>query len=94
MLTAFLHAALPCGGCAGTRTEGSIPGLLAPGAQVERARGGIYITSVPGVQVFDKSGQYLGAMPVPRRPTRVAFAGPHKRTLYIAHAKACIASRL
>ena len=36
------------------------------------------------MQVFDKSGQYLGGSRVPRRPTSVAFAGPDKRTLYIA----------
>lgn len=35
------------------------------------------------VHVFDKSGQYLGPIPVPRRPTNVASAGPDKRTLYI-----------
>jgi gluconolactonase len=35
------------------------------------------------VQVFDKTGQYLGTIPVARRPTNLAFAGPDKRTLYI-----------
>jgi len=43
----------------------------------------VYITTVPGVQVFDKTGQYLGTIPVARRPTNLAFAGPDKRTLYI-----------
>ena len=43
----------------------------------------VYVTSVAGVQVFDKSGQYLGTIKVPRQPANVAFAGPDKQTLYI-----------
>lgn len=54
----------------------------ADGMAVDRD-GRIFVTSVRGVQVFDKSGQYLGTIPVPRRPTNVAFAGPGKRVLYI-----------
>lgn len=45
--------------------------------------GRFYVTSVPGVQVFDNSGNYLGNIPVPRKATNVAFSGPGKRTLYI-----------
>ena len=43
----------------------------------------VYVTSVTGIQVFDKSGQYLGTIRVPRQPANLAFAGPNKRTLYI-----------
>ena len=42
----------------------------------------IYVTSVAGVQVFDKAGQYLGTIKVPRQSANVAFAGPQKQTLY------------
>jgi gluconolactonase len=45
--------------------------------------GRLYVTSVPGVQVFDRAGRYLGTIRVPRRPTNVAFSGPGKQTLYI-----------
>jgi gluconolactonase len=45
--------------------------------------GRLYVTSVTGVQVFDRRGQYLGTIRVPRRPTNVAFSGPGKQTLYI-----------
>ena len=45
--------------------------------------GRIYITTVKGVQVFDREGQYLGTIAVARQPANVAFAGPDKRTLYI-----------
>jgi gluconolactonase len=43
----------------------------------------LYVTSAKGIQVFDRSGYYLGTIPVPRQPTNVAFAGPSKQTLYI-----------
>jgi gluconolactonase len=45
--------------------------------------GRLYVTSVPGVQVFDRAGRYLGTIRVPRRPTNVAFSGTGKQTLYI-----------
>jgi gluconolactonase len=35
------------------------------------------------VQVFDRTGGYVGAIYVPRRPTNVAFSGPGKSTLFI-----------
>ena len=45
--------------------------------------GRLYVTSNPGVQIFDKTGQYLGVIPTPRGVISVAFAGPGKKTLYI-----------
>ncbi len=52
------------------------------GMAVDR-EGRIFVTSVPGVQVFDKAGQYLGTIPIPRRPTNVAFSGLGKDILYV-----------
>ncbi len=43
----------------------------------------IYVTTMLGVQVFDKTGRYLGTIRVPRQPANIAFSGPGKRTLYI-----------
>ena len=43
----------------------------------------VYVTSSTGVQVFDRGGQYLGTIAVPRQPANVAFAGKGKKTLYI-----------
>jgi len=43
----------------------------------------VYITTVVGVQVFDKTGKYLGRIRSARQGANVAFAGPDKRTLYI-----------
>src|SRR5205085_7297806 len=42
----------------------------------------VYITTVVGVQVFDKTGKHLGTIKTGRQGANVAFAGPDKRTLY------------
>ncbi len=47
------------------------------------AAGRLYVTSQPGVQVFDRDGKYLGLIPTPRNAISVAFAGRNKKTLYI-----------
>jgi gluconolactonase len=43
----------------------------------------IYVASLTGVQIFDKTGHYLGTIPVPRQPSNVAFSGADKKTLFI-----------
>jgi gluconolactonase len=45
--------------------------------------GRLYVTTAPGVQVFDADGTYLGVIPTPRNVISVAFAGPNKKTLYV-----------
>jgi gluconolactonase len=45
--------------------------------------GRLYVTTNPGLQVFDKTGKYLGLIPTPRGVISVTFAGPGKKTLYI-----------
>jgi gluconolactonase len=47
------------------------------------ALGRLYVTSSPGVQVFDRDGRYLGLIPTPRNVISVAFSGPDKKTLYV-----------
>ena len=47
------------------------------------AAGRVYVTSGPGVQVFDAGGKYLGLIPTPRSVISVAFSGPGKKTLYV-----------
>ncbi|HYR84827.1 MAG TPA: SMP-30/gluconolactonase/LRE family protein [Terriglobia bacterium] len=47
------------------------------------SEGRLYVTSNPGVQVFDKTGKYLGLIPTPRGVISVGFAGPVKKTLYV-----------
>jgi gluconolactonase len=53
----------------------------ADGIAVDRD-GRIYVTSVVGIQVFDRSGAYLGRFQAARRSQNIAFSGPDKRTLY------------
>jgi gluconolactonase len=78
----------PDGGLANRRAFARLRGIKegedsgGDGVTVDRD-GRLYVTSVPGVQVFDRHGQYLGTIRVPRRPTNVAFSGPDKQTLYI-----------
>jgi gluconolactonase len=43
----------------------------------------LYVASLTGVQLFDKTGRYLGTIPVPRQPSNVAFSGTGKKTLFI-----------
>ncbi len=43
----------------------------------------IYVTSSTGLQVFDRKGQYLGTIKIPRQPANLAFGGPGKKTLFI-----------
>jgi sugar lactone lactonase YvrE len=45
--------------------------------------GRLYVTSSPGVQVFNPDGKYLGLIPTPRPVISVAFSGLDKRTLYV-----------
>ena len=47
------------------------------------AAGRLYVTSAPGVQLFERDGKYRGLIPTPRNAISVAFAGPNKQTLYI-----------
>jgi len=47
------------------------------------SQGRVYAAANGGVQVFSAQGQYLGLIPVSRRPQNIAFAGPDKKTLYI-----------
>jgi gluconolactonase len=47
------------------------------------SEGRLYVTSNPGVQVFDNTGKYLGVIPTPRGVISVTFAGPGKKTLFV-----------
>ena len=48
------------------------------------SEGRIYSAGPVGIEVFSTRGEYLGTIPVSKRPQNLAFAGPGKRTLYIA----------
>jgi gluconolactonase len=59
-----------------------LPGTNGDGTAVD-SEGRLYVSSNPGVQVFDKTGRPLGLIPTPREVISVAFAGPDKKTLFI-----------
>ena len=59
-----------------------LPGSMGDGTAVD-SEGRLYVSSNPGVQIFDKTGKYLGLIPTPRDVISVAFASPSKKTLYI-----------
>jgi sugar lactone lactonase YvrE len=46
--------------------------------------GRLFVSSGPGVQVFDKAGTFLGLIPTPRSVISVTLAGPERKTLYMA----------
>ncbi|MEI9892286.1 MAG: SMP-30/gluconolactonase/LRE family protein [Caulobacteraceae bacterium] len=46
--------------------------------------GRLYVSSGPGVQVFDKVGKYLGLIPTPRAVISITIAGPRHDTLFMA----------
>ncbi len=54
----------------------------ADGAAIDRDDR-LYVATHAGIQVFDETGEYLGTIPCPYRPSNLAFSGPGKRTLYI-----------
>jgi gluconolactonase len=57
-------------------------GSIGDGMVVD-SEGRLYVTSNPGLQVFDKTGKYLGVIPTPRGIISVTFAGADRKTLYV-----------
>jgi gluconolactonase len=46
--------------------------------------GNLYVAAGPGVQIYNRRGNYVGLIPTPPgRPTGQAFAGADRRTLYV-----------
>ena len=47
------------------------------------SEGRLYVSAGDtGIQVFSPEGKYLGAIPLPRSASSVAFSGPNKKVLY------------
>jgi sugar lactone lactonase YvrE len=46
--------------------------------------GRLFVSSGPGVQVFDQAGKFLGLIPTPRSVISITLAGPQRNILYIA----------
>jgi gluconolactonase len=46
-------------------------------------KGNLYITSQIGIQVFDPTGKFLGAIAFPEQPANVTFGGSDMKTLFV-----------
>jgi gluconolactonase len=66
-------AMLPAGGTLANNGDG----------MVVDSEGRLYVSSNPGLHVFDKTGKYLGLIPTPRGLISVTFAGAGRQTLYV-----------
>lgn len=66
----------------GFTTTDTGPSSGADGLAVD-AKGRLYAASNTGIQIFSKSGEALGTIPLPRKPQNIAFAGKDKKTLYV-----------
>jgi gluconolactonase len=73
----------PDGSVANRRDFGKLEAGGAGDGMAIDAAGRLYVTSNPGVQVFDAGGQYLGLIPTPRGVISVDFSGRDKKTLYV-----------
>lgn len=58
------------------------PGANGDGMAID-SEGRVYVSTGPGVQIFDRDGKYLGVIPTPRGIISVVFAGPRKKTLFV-----------
>ncbi len=43
----------------------------------------VYLTSGMGIQVFHRTGKFLGVIKTPKQPANCAFGGTDKKTLYV-----------
>lgn len=68
---------------ANRRDFATLPGgSIGDGSAID-SEGRLYVSTNPGVQVFEKTGKYLGVIPTPRGIISIAFAGIDKKTLYV-----------
>jgi gluconolactonase len=65
------------------RDFATLPAGSAGDGMVVDSEGRLYVTSNPGLQVFDTTGRYLGLIPTPRGIISVTFAGAGRKTLYV-----------
>jgi gluconolactonase len=66
----------------GLRQTPNGPSSGADGLAVDSA-GRLYVATTIGVQVFDVHGAPLGTVVLPKQPQNLAFAGEHKRALFV-----------
>ncbi|HUT63763.1 MAG TPA: SMP-30/gluconolactonase/LRE family protein, partial [Anaerolineae bacterium] len=45
--------------------------------------GNLYVASEPGIQIFDRNGEFLGIIQFPKIPSNCVFGGHDMKTLYV-----------
>lgn len=88
----------PDGKLTNKRNFGKYQGLSSPESHADGiavdSEGRVYVGIAPGVQVFGPKGEALGLIPTSQRPQNLAFAGPDKKTLYLAGGSALFSVKM
>jgi len=74
----------PDGSTRNRREFGGLNGDMGGDGMAIDSAGRLYVSAAGGVHVLSPRGEHLGLIPTPRVPISIAFAGPQKRTLYVA----------
>jgi gluconolactonase len=74
----------PDGSTRNRREFGGLNGDTGGDGMAIDSAGRLYVSAASGVHVLSPRGEHLGLIPTPRVPISIAFAGPQKRTLYVA----------
>jgi len=81
----------PDGRVANGRDFGKLPPVIRGGQESRNytdgmtidVEGNLYAATGSGIEIFDKAGNYVGAIKVPKPPANCAFGGPDNKTLFI-----------
>ena len=88
----------PDGKLTNKRNFGKYQGLPSPESHADGiavdSQGRVYVGIATGVQVFSPKGEPLGVIPTSQRPQNLAFAGPDKKTLYLAGGSALFSVKM
>ena len=82
--TVLAFDVLPDGSTRNRREFGNLAGDTGGDGMAIDSAGRLYVSAASGVHVLSPRGEHLGIIPTPRVPISIAFAGPQKRTMYVA----------
>ena len=81
--TIVVFDAQPDGTTSNQRTFATLEGGARGDGMCIDSEGRLYVTAGDtGIQVFNREGQHLGSIPLPRSASSCAFSGPDKKVLY------------
>ncbi len=82
--TVLAFDVLPDGSTRNRRAFATLDGDTGGDGMAIDSAGRLYVSASHGVHVLSPQGVHLGLIPTPRVPISITFAGPQKRTLYVA----------